>query len=109
MSEYCGFLSVECEKCGETREFCAREPISVFRCDCGHRTPLDGLIPAYVNCECGRRWKYLTNRGGRRFTIECLACGYPIDMECNKRGTAFVPMARERRSRKKKGKTQWKN
>ena len=88
-----GFLIVECESCGQTREFCSRAEITSNRChSCGHVTTLDKtyMRPAYAKCKCGREFKYQTNATGDTITINCIACGSPIDMRLNARGTAYV-------------------
>lgn len=90
-----GFLIVECEKCGQTREFCSRADITSNRChSCGHVTTLDKtyMRPAYAKCKCGREFKYQTNATGDTITINCIACGSPIDMQLNGRGTAYVTL-----------------
>lgn len=90
-----GFLIVECENCGQTREFCSRAEITSNRCrGCGHVTTLDKtyMRPAYAKCKCGREFKYQTNATGDTITINCIACGSPIDMQLNGRGTAYVTL-----------------
>lgn len=90
-----GFLIVECEKCGQTREFCSRAEITSNRChSCGHITTLDKtyMRPAYAKCKCGRDFKYQTNATADTITINCIACGSPIDMQLNGRGTAYVTL-----------------
>lgn len=90
-----GFLIVECESCGQTREFCSRAEITSNRChSCGHVTTLDKtyMRPAYAKCKCGREFKYQTNATGDTITINCIACGPPIDMQLNGRGTAYVTL-----------------
>lgn len=90
-----GFLIVECENCGQTREFCSRAEITSNRChSCGHVTTLDKtyMRPAYAKCKCGREIKYQTNATGDTITINCIACGSPIDMQLNGRGTAYVTL-----------------
>lgn len=90
-----GFLIVECENCGQTREFCSRAEITSSRChSCGHVTTLDKtyMRPAYAKCKCGREFKYQTNATGDTITINCIACGSPIDMQLNGRGTAYVTL-----------------
>ena len=90
-----GFLIVECESCGQTREFCSRAEITSNRChSCGHVTTLDKtyMRPAYAKCKCGREFKYQTNATGDAITINCIACGSPIDMQLNGRGTAYVTL-----------------
>lgn len=90
-----GFLIVECESCGQTREFCSRAEITSNKChSCGHVTTLDKtyMRPAYAKCKCGREFKYQTNATGDAITINCIACGSPIDMQLNGRGTAYVTL-----------------
>lgn len=90
-----GFLIVECESCGQTREFCSRAEITSNRChSCGHVTTLDKtyMRPAYAKCKCGREFKYQTNATGDTITINCIACGSPIGMQLNGRGTAYVTL-----------------
>ena len=86
---------MECENCGQTREFCSRAEITSNRChSCGHVTTLDKtyMRPAYAKCKCGREFKYQTNATGDTITINCIACGSPIDMQLNGRGTAYVTL-----------------
>lgn len=88
-----GFLIVECESCGQTREFCSRAAITSSRCKrCGHITPLNRTYTrtAYARCKCGREFKYQTNATTDTLTISCINCGSPIDMRLNARGTAYV-------------------
>ena len=90
-----GFLIVECESCGQTKEFCSRAEITSNRChSCSHVTTLDKtyMRPAYAKCKCGREFKYQTNATGDTITINCIACGSPIDMQLNGRGTAYVTL-----------------
>lgn len=91
--EYRGFLYVECEKCGVHKGFCVKSPITYHKCECGHETKLHGLRPAHVKCECNSRFKYYTNIQSEAFTIACLHCGSPVDMELGGKRTAFVTVA----------------
>lgn len=50
------------------------------------------MRPAYAKCKCGREFKYQTNATGDTITINCIACGSPIDMQLNGRGTAYVTL-----------------
>lgn len=88
--EYRGFLLIKCEKCGAVKGFCAKNPITRYRCSCGHETPLHDLRPAHLECKCGQRYTYRTNIGERMFSYNCLNCGSPVDLELNKRETAYV-------------------
>lgn len=94
--EYRGFLLIKCEKCGTVKGFCAKNPITRYRCDCGHETPLHDLRPAHLKCKCGQWYKYRTNISEQTFTYNCLNCGGPVDMELNKRETAYVTIGAPR-------------
>ena len=90
-----GFLIVECQECHTTREFCSRSPITYNHCQkCGHDTPLDAttMRPAYAKCKCGREYKYKTNADTETLSINCIACGAPIDLQLNWRGTAYITL-----------------
>lgn len=90
---YRGFLMIKCEECGEVKGYCAKKETYSFRCDkCGHSTALYDLKPMYLNCECGGRFKYKTNITDKQITRNCINCGQPVDMEINKRGTAYISM-----------------
>ena len=91
--EYKGFLCVECEKCGTIKGFCVKHPIDVHVCECGHGTRLHNLRPAHVKCKCGSRFLYNTNLQVDAFTISCLHCDSPVDMELGAKETAFVSVA----------------
>lgn len=87
---YKGFLLVKCEKCGKLRGFCAKAPAMSSRCECGHRTELHDLKPAFLKCKCGSQFKYKTNITDEVFDFPCLQCGNPVDLQLNKRGDAYV-------------------
>lgn len=83
---YKGFLLLKCRECGEIKGFCAKEPISEFRCQCGAVTPLDeNLLPAFLRCQCGSTWHYRTNVKDDIIEYNCLNCGCPVDMSYNKK------------------------
>lgn len=90
---YKGFMYVECEKCGVLKGFCVKQPITYHKCECGHKTELRDLRPAFVQCECSKRFKYRTNIQSESFTINCLNCGSPVDMELGSKSNAFVSVA----------------
>lgn len=88
---YKGFLLVVCEECGEVKAFCAKRETYSFRCDhCGHETPLEHLRPLYMHCKCGKSFRYKTNATTETITHACLDCKAPVDMELNRKGTAYV-------------------
>lgn len=82
--KYKGFLYIQCEKCQEVKGFCPKEPISVNRCKCGYETELKDLVPLWVHCECGKRFKYMTNMDEFLFDINCIECGSPVPVKWNK-------------------------
>lgn len=92
---YKGFLFIRCEECGEVKGFNSKHPATYFQCNCGHRTALRGLRMAHVRCnKCGGEFNYRTNLQ-TDFTIDCLTCGSPVDMERGAKGTAFVPVGQK--------------
>ncbi|MCD7821002.1 MAG: hypothetical protein LUG64_02175 [Clostridiales bacterium] len=93
---YKGILLVECQHCGKRKGFCAKKRITASWCDCGKYTPLDNLVPVFLNCKCGRTFKYMTNITAQKFEYNCLACGNPVDLVLNKRQTAYVTMGEDK-------------
>jgi ribosomal protein S27E len=88
---YKGFLMVKCEECGKIKAFCARRETYGFRCDeCGAETPLEKLRPMHLQCKCGSRFNYKTNLTEKYVTHTCISCHAPVDMELNRRETAYV-------------------
>ena len=86
-----GFLMIVCEECGAAKAFCAKRETYSFRCDeCGHVTALENLRPMYMHCKCGESFRYRTNAKSETITHTCLRCKAPVDMELNRRGTAYV-------------------
>lgn len=88
--EYRGFLLIKCPACGKLHGFCAKNPTSAYRCSCGETTELHGLLPAHLKCKCGSEFTYKTNVADTTFDYPCLNCGSPVDLELNRRGTAYV-------------------
>lgn len=104
--KYRGFLVVKCEHCGKTKGFLARQEISDYRCDCGGITPLGDLVPLTALCECGKRWRYMTNMTDDSFEINCIHCGSPIPVFWNdkkhKYETLFENIPKSKKGGKKK-------
>lgn len=104
--KYRGFLVVKCEHCGKTKGFLARQEISNYRCDCGGITPLGDLVPLTALCECGKRWRYMTNMTDDSFEINCIHCGSPIPVFWNdkkhKYETLFENIPKNKKGGKKK-------
>lgn len=87
---YKGFLLIKCAHCGELRGFCAKQPISSYRCaTCEGETPLHDLTSAHIRCKCGKSFKYRTNTEEETFTYSCLSCGAPVDLAYNKKAHAY--------------------
>lgn len=82
---YRGFLYIECRKCGAIHGFNTKEEIGEYICrKCGGVTPFDEpLKELYVNCECGKRFKYMTNLQSDMFDIRCINCGQPVPVGYN--------------------------
>ena len=91
--EYRGFLLIKCEHCGKIRGFCAKTPTTEHRCECGGRTKLHDLKPAYLKCKCGGQYKYKTNITDETFEYNCLNCGSPVDLELNSRRNTYVTIS----------------
>lgn len=85
--KYRGFMYIKCCKCGKEEGFMPRQGREYYRCDsCGSNTEFKKpLVPMYVNCECGSRFKYMTNMEGKRFDINCFDCGAPVAVEWNEK------------------------
>lgn len=106
--KYRGFLVVKCQHCGRTKGFLARQEISNYKCDCGETTPLGDLVPLTALCECGKRWRYMTNMTDDSFEINCIHCGSPIPVFWNdkkhKYETLFENIPGNKSKKNKKGK-----
>lgn len=76
---YRGFLLIRCEECGEVKGYCAKRETYSFR------------------CKCGKEFRYKTNLTDQRYTHTCLDCGSPVDLEVNRRGTAYVTIGENER------------
>ena len=91
MKGYWGFLYTKCGSCGEIRGYCAKSAITEMHCSCGHRTPLERLVPMTVRCQCCEKvFKYQTNLTEENFTIDCLGCGAPVEMVRHGRTGEYV-------------------
>lgn len=92
--KYTGFLLIRCEECGDVRGFCSKKPIDTYICnECGHQTQLANMRAAYLDCECGRHFKYMTNETSEVITWNCLDCGREIDAMLNSRRTAYTTVS----------------
>lgn len=87
---YKGFLHIKCEKCGTVKGYCTSRPLHYHRCNCRHHTPLFDLAPVRAKCKCGEFFTYMTNIVDPQFTMNCMSCGSPIELELDDHGTAYV-------------------
>lgn len=82
---YSGFLHIRC-RCGEEKSFCTRPKINSYECEkCGEKIELNNLKLAFVNCECGKNWRYFTNETAKMFDLNCIECGQPVAMKYNEK------------------------
>ena len=88
---YRGFLIIKCRSCGNVHSFCPQQSIKNYTCPkCNSTTELRGMRPAFINCKCGKSFKYMTNIQDEKFTYTCFQCGSPNDMQLNGKKNAFV-------------------
>jgi hypothetical protein len=82
---YKGFIYWKCKKCGAIRGFCLKKESKGIHCmNCGDESLFDEpLKPLYANCECGQRFKYMTNMDEEMFDMDCIDCGAPIPIKWN--------------------------
>lgn len=104
-AEYKGFLLIKCSQCGNIHAFCAKVPMSVYRCrECGGRTPLTDMTHLQVVCECGARHGYMTNVTEKQMDVTCFSCGAPVAVEWNEKLGKYTTIgANTGRPHKKKG------
>lgn len=87
---YTGRLLILCPKCGTMKGFYTQHNLSQYICNaCGERTPLENLKRAYFNCECGARYKYMTNVYEKMFEYGCFRCGRPVQVEWSKKHCCY--------------------
>lgn len=82
---YKGFLYIRCPECGTVKGFCTKELQEGCHCfECGADIPFtEELVPLYVNCQCGRYFRYMTNMSDEVFDINCIDCGSPVAVQYN--------------------------
>lgn len=83
--KYTGFLYIKCPECGAEKGFCSKKGTGGIHCDvCGCNKDFEEpLKPMYVNCECGGRFKYMTNKSEEMFDVTCINCGSPVPVQYN--------------------------
>lgn len=88
---YKGFMLIQCEHCGLVKGTNFKNPQSEYRCPkCGGTTELHDLKPAYMYCECGEKFKYMTNSKDSIIEHTCIGCGRTMKLVINKTRTAYV-------------------
>ena len=91
-----GFLMLQCEGCGAVHSFYTKHKLYSCHCNkCKTETPLEELIPVYMQCKCGRNVKYRTNLREPLVMGTCISCGKPVALRLNYRKTAYVTLGRE--------------
>lgn len=82
---YKGFIYWKCKKCGAIRGFCLKKESKGIHCmSCGDDSLFEEpLKPLYAKCECGQRFKYMTNMDEEMFDMDCMECGAPIPIKWN--------------------------
>ncbi len=91
---FAGFLLIRCDECGKVAAYRAKQPRYAHRCtNCGEDTLLESLKPVYMECSCGRKYRYLTNITDETFTHKCMHCGRDVMMTLGHRKTAYVTVA----------------
>ena len=97
---YRGFLWVKCPYCGEANGFSTRNDIDCYFCrSCRKESPLKDLKPLYVTCECGKRYKYMTNLTEAMADIPCLNCGAPVPVMRNVKSGVYETIRQQPRRR----------
>jgi phage FluMu protein Com len=98
-ASYRGFLYLKCPSCGEVRGFHAKTEISRYHCrGCGATSEIpNNLVRLYVDCECGSKFKYLTNIEDAMFDIPCLNCESPVPVQFNLKDCSYKTIGKERR------------
>ncbi len=85
-----GFIICKCEKCGKVKAYCIKENRCSGRCECGHETDFHDMKPVFLNCKCGKEFKYMTNLQTAEFTHKCIECGSEVKLKLNARKTAYT-------------------
>lgn len=95
-TRYRGFMLIKCGHCGHRKAFNVNSPIEIFCCEkCRQYTQLKGLAPVLAECECGKRWRYMTNENADLLEINCLACGSPISLSFDAHKKAYTTIRRQ--------------
>ena len=85
-----GFMSIQCDKCGDIRGFNSKEVLEYSRCrECDHKTFLTDLAPSVLHCKCGVMSVISTNMTDAIITITCPFCKAPVDLELDRDGRGY--------------------
>lgn len=92
-NKYGGFLYIRCKHCGAIKGFCAKTPLSFFKCDCcGEKTDFsdERMVKMRIDCmNCGSHFDYHTNITDDMILYDCIKCQSPIDLVFNERRNQF--------------------
>lgn len=89
---YKGFIYWKCSDCGEEKGFCLKKESEGVHCiNCGSKHLFtERLKPLFVQCECGKSFRYMTNMDAKMFDMTCINCGSPISVEWNEKKGIYV-------------------
>lgn len=95
--QYKGFLYMKCPECSDITGFCSKKEVQGYHCfECGADIPFtDKLVPLYINCQCGRGFKYMTNITDNMFDINCIECGSPVAVQYNAKKKLYETIREE--------------
>lgn len=92
-TKYKGFLYIKCKHCGAIKGFCAKTPLSFYKCDCcGEKTEFsdERMVKMRIDCmNCGSHFDYHTNITDDMILYDCIKCQSPIDLVFNERRNQF--------------------
>lgn len=85
--KYKGFLYIKCPECEHVKGFYTKKEMDRYHCEnCDATTEFEKpLVLMWVNCECGGRFRYMTNMTDPVFDVVCLECGSPVAVQWNER------------------------
>lgn len=92
---YRGFLHLKCEHCGKVKSFMPKNPMEQYHCnECGGDTILKDMCTVLFTCpNCGKSFKYQTNRYDASFSMECVNCGSLVGIKYNSEKRSYEGVA----------------